>query len=155
MNLVVVVVGFLITQCTTSENARESCCKFLSDYYLKLCQWVINKYLEFPSNMFLKPSRHGDETTNASAVLDHDRLIFQRDQSPHKTKKCLSTLDSMLSFLYTFCNLLLDIEGDKLLSLIPDLVHFIWSFPYSVCLIGFHLLRDSGFLLKLIIKPKH
>ena len=38
MNLVVVVVGFLITQCTTSENARESCCKFLSDYYLKLCQ---------------------------------------------------------------------------------------------------------------------
>ena len=160
MNLVVVVVGFLITQCTTSENARESCCKFLSDYYLKLCQWVINKYLEFPSNMFLKPSRHGDETTNASAVLDHDRLIFQRDQSPHKTKNVhqlliLCFISLFLSPYFFFCNSLSDIKGDKLLSLIPDLVHFIWSFPYSVCLIGFHLLRDSGFLLKLIIKPKH
>lgn len=42
----------------------------------------MNKKLElpFPSNMFLKRSRHGDETTKASAVLDHNYLLSQSHQ---------------------------------------------------------------------------
>lgn len=89
--------------------------------------------------MFLKPSRHRDEATNASAVLDHDHLFFQRDQSPHKTKMFNYHLDSMLHHsylsLHTFCNSPLDIKGDKLLSLIADLVHLFDPFHTILCFV--------------------
>lgn len=61
-------------------------CKISFDYYYRSYVNELNKDLGFPSIMFLKPSRHRDEATNESAVLDHDRLFFQCDQSPHKTK---------------------------------------------------------------------
>ena len=34
----------------------------------------------FPSNMFLKQSRHGNETTKATAVLDRNYLLSQSHQ---------------------------------------------------------------------------
>lgn len=58
--------------------------------------------------------------------------------------------------LQTFCNLLLDIKGDKLFSLIADLVHLFDPFHTLFVYNGLiHLLSDSSFVSVSKLKLKY